>query len=67
MDANTEAKDIYVVKCACTFRLQTESTEEARQKALAQVAAAGASSAEVDFVLRLNAPVPGEPMGRGAR
>ena len=67
MDTSTEAKDIYVVKCACTFRVQTESTEEARQTALAQVAAAGASSAEVDFVLRLNAPAAGAPMGREAR
>jgi len=54
--------DTYVVKCACTFRVQTESADEARQRALAQVTSAGATSVEVDeFVLRLNAQAPGEP------
>ena len=66
MDTNGEAKGAYVVKCACTFRVQTESIEEARQKALGQVVAAGASSAEVDYVL-LDAPAPGEPVRRGVR
>jgi len=52
--------DTYVVKCACTFRVQTESADEARQRAVAQVTAAGATSVEVEeFVLRLNAQVPG--------
>jgi hypothetical protein len=56
--------DTYVVKCACTFRVQTESAEEARQRALAQVTAAGATSVEVDeFVLRLN----GQALGQSAR
>jgi len=54
--------DTYVVKCACTFRVQTESAAEARQRAVAQVTSAGATSVEVDeFVLRLNAQAPGEP------
>jgi hypothetical protein len=54
MDTNGRPMDTYVVKCACTFRVQTESVEEARQKALAQVTAAGATSIEVDeFVLCL--------------
>jgi hypothetical protein len=52
--------DTYVVKCACTFQVQTESADEARQKALAQVTAAGATNIEVDeFVFRLNGQVPG--------
>lgn len=60
--------DTYVVKCACTFRVQTESADEARQTALAQVTAAGAASVEVDdFVLCLNAHVPGEPSGSRPR
>jgi len=55
MEANEGPMDTYVVKCACTFRLQTEGPEEARQKALAQVTAAGATSVEVEeFVLRVN-------------
>jgi hypothetical protein len=62
METNGGPVDTYVVKCACTFRLQTESPEEARQKALAQVTAAGATSVEIDeFVLHLNSQVPGEP------
>jgi hypothetical protein len=53
--------DTYIVKCACTFRVQTESADEARQRAVAQVTAAGAISVVVDeFVLRLSAQVPGE-------
>ena len=64
METNGGPVDTYVVKCACTFRLQTESPEEARQKALAQVTAAGATSVEIDeFVLHLNSQVPGEPDG----
>jgi hypothetical protein len=56
--------DTYVVKCACTFRVQTESAEEARQSALAQATAAGAASVEVDeFVFRLN----GQSSGRANR
>ena len=58
METNGGPVDTYVVKCACTFRLQTESPEEARQKALAQVTAAGATNIEVDeFVFRLNGQV----------
>jgi len=63
MKANGGPMDTYVVKCACTFRVQTESADDARQRAVAQVTAAGATSIEVDeFVLRLNAHVPGEPI-----
>jgi hypothetical protein len=63
-----EGMGTYVVKCACTFRVQTESAEEARQRALAQVTAAGASSVEVDeFVLCLDTRVLGEPSDRRAR
>jgi hypothetical protein len=59
MDTNGRPMDTYVVKCACTFRVQTESVEEARQKALAQVTAAGATSIEVEeFVLCLSGQVP---------
>jgi hypothetical protein len=62
MAINGGPMDTYVVKCACTFRVQTESADEARQRALAQVTAAGATSVEVDeFVLCVNAQVPGEP------
>jgi len=50
METNGGPMDTYVVKCACTFRVQTESAEEARQRALAQATAAGATSAEVEFV-----------------
>jgi hypothetical protein len=54
----------YVVKCACTFRVQTENAEEARQGALAQATAAGATSVEVDeFVFRLD----GQGCGRANR
>jgi hypothetical protein len=60
METNGGSHGTYLVKCACTFRVQTESAEEARQRALAQVTAAGATSVEVDeFVLCLNAQVPG--------
>jgi hypothetical protein len=59
MDTNGRPMDTYVVKCACTFRVQTESADEARQKALAQVTAAGATSIEVEeVVLRLSGQVP---------
>ena len=62
METNGGPMDTYVVKCACTFRVQTESADEARQRAVAQVTAAGATSVEVDeFVLRLNAQAPAEP------
>jgi hypothetical protein len=55
METNGGPGDTYVVKCACTFRVQTDSAEEARRRALAQATAAGATSVEVDeFVLRLN-------------
>ena len=68
METNGGPVDTYVVKCACTFRVQTESADEARQRALAQVTAAGAASVEVDeFVLRLNTQVPGESIDRRAR
>ncbi len=59
METNGGPMDTYVVKCACTFRVQTESAEAARQRALAQVTAAGATSIEVDeFVFCLNGRVP---------
>ena len=65
METNGGLMDTYIVKCACTFRVQTESAEAARQRALAQVTAAGATSIEVDeFVFRLNGQVPSEPIGR---
>jgi hypothetical protein len=68
MKTNGGPMDTYVVKCACTFRVQTESADEARQRALAQVTAAGAASVEVDeFVLRLHAQVPGESIDTRAR
>jgi hypothetical protein len=55
MDTNGGLMDTYVVKCACTFRVQAGSAEEARQRALAQATAAGATSVEVDeFVLCLD-------------
>jgi hypothetical protein len=67
MDTNGRPMDTYVVKCACTFRVQTESVEEARQKALAQVTAAGATSIEVDeFVLCLSGQVPVRASQSGA-
>jgi len=60
METNGGPMDTYVVKCACTFRVQTESADESRRMALAQVTAAGATSVEVDeFVLCLNAQVSG--------
>ena len=64
METNGGPMDTYVVKCACTFRVQTESAEEARQRALAQATAAGATSVEVDeFVFRLD----GQSSGRANR
>src|SRR5262245_56391795 len=56
-------------KCERTItRPSRESADEARQRALAQATAAGAASVEVDeFVLRLNAQVPGESIDRRAR
>ena len=64
METSGGPMDIYVVTCACTFRVQTESAEEARQTALAQATAAGATSVEVDeFVLCLN----GQSYGRANR
>jgi hypothetical protein len=63
METSGGPKDTYVVRCACTFRVQTDSVEEARHRALAQVTAAGATSVEIDeFVLCLNAQAPGEPV-----
>ena len=62
METNGGPMDTYVVKCACTFRVQTESAEAARQSALAQATAAGATSIEVDeLVFRLD----GLSCGRG--
>jgi len=59
METNRGPMDTHVVKCACTFRVQTASAEEARQRALAQVTVAGATSIEVDeLVFCLNGRVP---------
>ena len=65
METNGGPMDTYVVKCSCTFRVQTESADEARQRALAQVTAAGATSVEIDeFVLCLSAQAVGKPIDR---
>src|SRR5262249_28417563 len=68
METNGGPMHTYVVKCACTFLVQTGNADEARRRALAQVTAVGATCVEVEeFVLRPNAQVPGEPIDRRAR